>query len=135
MTYPVPHRLLRGLSAPTAAAFALVILLISGTFVGLLVSVRDLHDSARSARLADRVLDASAAAERSVVDVETGLRGYMLTGETRFLEPFEVGRLRYPRYFAAMETLVDDPGQRARLGRLRRATDAYVERYAVPLRE
>jgi two-component system sensor histidine kinase/response regulator len=135
MTESVPHRLLRGLSAPAAAAFALVILLISGTFGMLLVSVRGFHEGAEGTRTADRVLNQSSAAERDIVDVETGLRGYLLTGETRFLEPFEAGRLHYAGRFAQMDALVADPGQRARLRGLRAAADAYVQSYAVPLRE
>src|SRR4051812_490968 len=135
MTDSVPHRLLRGLSAPAAAAFAVVILLISGTFGALLVSVRGFDEGADSARRADRVLNHSSSAERDVVDVETGLRGYLLTGETRFLEPFEAGRLHYRVDLAQMDMLVGDPGHRARLRRLRSATDAYGESYPGPLRE
>jgi two-component system, sensor histidine kinase and response regulator len=134
MTEPVPHRLRRGLSAPAAMAFALVILLISGTFATLLVSVRGFHDGAAGARRAERVLNHSSAAERDLVDVETGLRGYLLTGETRFLEPFEAGRLHYGARFAQLDALVSDAGQRALLRELRRAADSYVESYAVPLR-
>src|SRR3954451_8707789 len=135
MTESVPHRLLRGLSAPAAAAFTLVILLISGTFGALLVSVRDFHDGAEGARRADRVLNQSSAAERDLVDVETGLRGYLLTGETRFLEPFDAGRLHYAAHFVQMDTLIRDRAQRDRLHALRRAADDYVDAYAVPLRE
>ncbi len=134
MTESVPHRLLRGLSAPAAAAFALVILLITGTFGALLVSVRGFHDGAAGAHRAERILSQSAAAERQIVDVETGLRGYLLTGDAEYLDPYEAGRLGYRARFAQMDSLITDAAQRRRLGALRREADAYVESYAVPLR-
>src|ERR1041385_5662522 len=91
MAESVPHRFSRGLSAPTAAAFALVIVLITGTFGVLVLNVRKQHADAQDALRAERILSASNAAERDLVDVETGLRGYLLTGEQRYLEPYESG--------------------------------------------
>ena len=134
MAQPVTPRLARSLVAPTLAVLALVLVLISGTFAVLLVSVRAFDRETDSAGRAERILSLSAASERHVVDVETGLRGYLLTGEPRFLEPYHAGRLRYAADLAAMELLITDPGQRRRLGGLRRASDAYVESWAVPMR-
>ena len=134
MAQPVTHRLARSLVAPTLAVLALVLVLISGTFAVLLVSVSDFGRESRSAGRAERILSVSAAAERHVVDVETGLRGYLLTGDPKFLEPYHSGRLSYPADLAHMDLLITNPGQRRALRELRRATDAYVEGYAVPLR-
>jgi PAS domain S-box-containing protein len=134
MAQPVTPRLARSLVAPTLAIVALVLVLISGTFAVLLVSVRDFDRETESAGRAERILSLSAAAERHVVDVETGLRGYLLTDDPRFLEPYQSGRLRYAADLAEMDLLVTDAGQRRALRELRRAGDAYVEDYAVPLR-
>src|SRR5690349_14154146 len=114
MMESVPQRLLRSLSAPAAAAFVLVILLISGTFGALLVSVRGFHEGAEGARQADHILNLSSAAERDLVDIETGLRGYLLTGEERFLEPFDAGRADYGVRLAQMDQRVSDAHQRGR---------------------
>src|SRR5687768_6893693 len=81
MAQPVTPRLARSLVAPTLAVLALVLVLISGTFAVLLVSVSDFGRESRSAGRAERILSISAAVERHVVDVETGLRGYLLTGD------------------------------------------------------
>ena len=134
MTEPVSPRLARSLAAPTFAVVALVLVLISGTFAVLLFSVREFDRETESAGRAERILSRSATAERDVVDVETGLRGYLLTGEPRFLEPYHAGRLSYRADLSAMERLITDPGQQRRLRELRSAVDAYVEGYAVPLR-
>ncbi len=134
MAAPTSHRLLRGLSAPTAAAFALVIVLITGTFGVLVLNVRKQHADAQDALRAERILSASNAAERDLVDVETGLRGYLLTGERRYLAPYESGRSGYAARFAAMGRLVREPAQVRRLGLLRRKADVYVDQYAAALR-
>ena len=129
-----PHRLFRGLSAPTAVAFALVIVLITGTFGVLVLNVRAEHADAQDVLRAERILSASNTAERDLVDVETGLRGYLLTREPRYLEPYESGRLGYAARFAALNLLVRDRAQLRRLATLRRAADAYVDGYAARLR-
>ena len=134
MPEPVPQPLARGLSAPTSAVFALVILLITGTFGALVLTVRTLHDDAQEALRAERILGESNAAALDLVDVETGLRGYLLTGVTDYLQPYESGRRDYPAHFATLQELVREPAQRVRLERLRRTADAYVEGYAVRLR-
>src|SRR5688572_12438718 len=106
MTDSVTFRFARSLAAPNLAVLALVVVLISGTFAVLLASVRDFDRESLSAARAERILKLSSAAERHVVDVETGLRGYQLTRETRFLEPFYAGRLRYRAELSAMQRLV-----------------------------
>ena len=134
MTESVPQRLARGLTAPTFAAIAVVLVLVLSTFAALVVSVERFHDEADSIQRSERLLAQSSAAERDVVDVETGLRGYLLTGEERFLEPFHHGRLHYDRHFVTIAGLVRDPGQIRRVPELHRAAAAYVNGYAIPLR-
>jgi len=126
MADSVPHRLSRGLSAPTALAFALVILLITGTFGVLVLNIRGQHAETQDALRAERILSASNAAERDLVDVETGLRGYLLTHDSRYLEPYHSGRRGYMTRFDTMASLVQDRAQIRRLAILRRAADDYV---------
>jgi two-component system, sensor histidine kinase and response regulator len=134
MTDSVPQRLPGGLTRPTVAAFALVIILITGTFGLLVLNIRGLHADAQNTLRAERIISQSNAAERALVDVETGLRGYLLTGLTSYLEPFEAGRLHYAIHLESMALLVRDPAQRERLAQLRAEADDYVSGYAVPLR-
>jgi two-component system sensor histidine kinase/response regulator len=134
MAESVPHRIFRGLSAPTAAAFVLVIVLITGAFGALVLNIREQHAAAQDALRSERIINASNAAERDLVDVETGLRGYLLTHEPQYLQPYEAGRLRYAARFAALKMLVHYPAQERRLAALRHEADEFVEGYAVPLR-
>ena len=134
MTDAVPSRIARGLTGPTLAAFALVLLLVSGTFAALIFSVRDQHAEADGARRAEQILRLSNRAERALVDIESGLRGYLLTRDADFLEPYENGRRDYGSRLIALDGLTRDAGQRRRLADLRTAVDAYVTDYAEPLR-
>jgi len=133
MTISIEHRPARGLKAPTFAAIAVVLVLVLGTFAALVVSVERFHDEAESAERSERVLAQASAAERDIVDVESGLRGYLLTGEERFLEPFHHGRLHYDKRFVTMAALVRDPGQIRHVPELHRAAAAFVNGHAMGL--
>ena len=56
---------------------------------------------------------------KSLVDMETGLRGFAITGEERFLEPTELGRANFDKHLAkARELTSDNPRQQERLRQL-----------------
>ncbi len=55
----------------------------------------------------------------SLINMETGLRGYSVGGDVKFLEPYEAGRKAFDRVHAATAQLVsDNPTQVARLTKL-----------------
>ncbi|WP_350333446.1 CHASE3 domain-containing protein [Coralliovum pocilloporae] len=57
----------------------------------------------------------------SAVDMETGMRGYLLAGREEFLEPYTNGeRATYDGIRALQQTVSDNPGQVARLGEVER---------------
>lgn len=52
----------------------------------------------------------------SAVDMETGMRGYLLAGKDEFLAPYESGeKVTYERIAELQKTVSDNPGQVARL--------------------
>jgi PAS domain S-box-containing protein len=51
----------------------------------------------------------------SIKDAETGQRGYLLTGDTKFLEPYHSGLLDYPKHIKRIAILSKDPLQLANL--------------------
>ncbi len=67
----------------------------------------------------DRVINNANESLKLSIDKETGMRGYLLTGEEHFLDPYELAR---PRIAAQMQTLrelvADNPVQLDRLSRL-----------------
>jgi two-component system, sensor histidine kinase and response regulator len=131
----VPVRTTRGLTAPTLAALAVVLLLVTGVFGALLLSVNRAREQTSDGRRAAQLERDSRAAEQAVTDVESALRGYALTGDARFLDSFDAARAAAATHLEAMDALVSDAAQRNRLRGLRAAVDGYLDGYALPLRE
>lgn len=67
----------------------------------------------------DRVINNANEAVKLTVDLETGMRGYLLSGDEHFLDPYEIAK---PRIEVALNTLLeltaDNPVQTDRLRRL-----------------
>ncbi|WP_339494528.1 response regulator [Pseudomonas sp. RA_105y_Pfl2_P56] len=67
----------------------------------------------------DRVINNANEAVKLTVDLETGMRGFLLSGDEHFLDPYETAK---PRVNVALETLLeltaDNPVQTDRLRRL-----------------
>ena len=57
-------------------------------------------------------LDAVAAVEKDVLDLETGVRGYVITRDEQFLAPWRASRVRLPRDVAALRRRLGGHGDR-----------------------
>jgi two-component system, sensor histidine kinase and response regulator len=134
MSDSVSFRITRGLTAPTLAALALVLVAISGMFAALLLGVRDQRAQRTEGRNSTELVRQAQAVERAIIEVDSGLRGYLLTGEPRLLPPFIAGHVALDEHFEAMESLVRDRQQLRTLARLRAAADGYLNDFALPLR-
>jgi PAS domain S-box-containing protein len=58
---------------------------------------------------------------RAVLDMETGLRGYLLTGDTSFLEPYRASEPTVGKTFDEIDRMLTDHAQKARVRDLREA--------------
>ncbi|MFJ4925438.1 CHASE3 domain-containing protein [Streptomyces sp. NPDC088736] len=91
----------------------------------------------RTDLLTDRIQPARSAAfqlETSLVDQETGVRGYVLSKDDSFLEPYESGVRDEATLRARLSTLLtDQPRIAADLRAVQRAGDAWRRDYARPL--
>jgi signal transduction histidine kinase len=132
---PAPAaRLGGGLTGRMLLASGLLMLILAATFAVLLVAVGDLRESAHAARNSEEVLTTANELERLVIDVETSVRGFALTGEAQFLQPWDDARRDLPARAAALERLsAGNPEQQRAARRIAQAASAYVERYAAPL--
>src|ERR1700739_2512065 len=75
---------------------ALLALAVGGVLAFELVSLDELETSSVSSNRAVQAVTATSQAERLVIDLETGLRGYALTARRQFLAPYENARARLP---------------------------------------
>jgi signal transduction histidine kinase len=116
-------------------ASGLVALLVAGAFAVLLVALAQEREASSRARDSQAVLVAANQLERLVIDLETGERGFVITGQERFLEPWEAARSALLEAGAELERLLTVPVQRERARRITGAIGSYLREYSIPLVE
>ncbi len=123
-----------GLTRRMVVASGLLALVIAAAFAVLLSSVADLSTSEHRAQESEEVLVVANRLERLVVDLETGQRGFVITGQERFLQPWRDAQVAFPGEAGDLEELVaDNPEQQARAQRITRAITSYLRDYSIPL--
>ena len=115
-----------GLTRRMVVASGLLALIVGAAFAVLLVSVTDLRTSERLARHSEEVLAAANQVERLVIDLETGVRGFVITGQDQFLEPWRAAQGALPEASATLERLTVVQEQHLRARRITQAVTAYV---------
>ena len=79
------------------------------------------------------VLEKSAQLQGFVVDAETGQRGFIITGEEEFLEPYVSGIANFETYYEDLRHLVsDNPAQVAKLDGIKSLHDDWIEHAGQP---
>jgi signal transduction histidine kinase len=123
----------RGLTGRIVAAGLLLLLLVGGGFAGLFLAINELQSADAQVSRSESQLEAANRIERLLVDLETGLRGFVITREERFLEPWNAARDRFPRDAGALAESADVADQMDRAQAVVAAGGAYIEEYGVPL--
>ncbi|MCK9896659.1 CHASE3 domain-containing protein [Frankia sp. AgB32] len=121
--------LLRRRLGVTYAVAAVVLLAIAGTVAWSLVRLEDAIHT-RSDELAPALLSSTQLVS-SLVDQETGMRGYLLQGTEDYLEPYNNGRRQEPVYLAELrQRLAGRPDLLAEVTALNQRTHAWHTEYA-----
>jgi signal transduction histidine kinase len=122
-----------GLTTRLLVATGVVAVIVTTAFVLLFVALASVH---RARDLATHSADESFVARdvrRTLGDMETNQRGYIITGEPNFLAPWESARQKLPERLTTLRAMVDHPGQAERAADLQTSALAYVHDYAEPL--
>src|SRR5262245_13128786 len=124
----------RGLTGRMVVASAVLALIVGAAFTVLLIAITGLRASTELGRETQEELAAVDALERLVVDLETGLRGYVITREQRFLEPWADARTDLPASAARLRRLAaGESDDIARTERIVEATNDYIREYGEPV--
>lgn len=126
MTSRKPHgrrvRIWRGHSARLrlggVAAAGLALCMLAATALLLNINLVGLRHARGLVELTSEILQASSELGGRVVQAETGQRGYLLTGELRYLRPYEEAAARIEDDLRRLQALIVDPGQRGRAAAL-----------------
>ena len=97
-------------------ASGLLALLIGAAFAVLLSSVADLRALERRARQSEELLEVTNVLERQVVDLETAQRGFVITRQESFLQPWQRAQLAVPEEAATLARLVGNDPERQHIG-------------------
>jgi CheY-like chemotaxis protein/CHASE3 domain sensor protein len=70
--------------------------------------------------------------QKIMVDMQTGLRGYVITGDENYLEPYDKGRISYTREIAQLRSLVEgNTRQLDRLEEIDRLVEEWLDKVAM----
>jgi signal transduction histidine kinase len=105
-----------------ACVFLVQLLLTTGSF-------NTIRDSTREEQRTDASVVAAIRLENSILALQTGLRGYVLTGDRRFLQPYVQARRALPGESRQFRSLA--PG--ALSSQLDREWRSYVQDWTIPL--
>jgi signal transduction histidine kinase len=124
----------RSLSSRLVAGSALLAVLVAGAFGVLVFAVTTLDDATKRERHAKTVTAQTLQLEKLVLDLDTGLRGYVSTGRKDLLAPWTSAQKALPRKLTAFKRLAStSAAERRRATNLVDAIDQYFRLYAIPV--
>jgi len=113
-------------------ALSLIATVVAGMFATMVVTVRTLDATSKGGRATSEMNQSALRLERRVVDLETGVHGYMFTNDARFLEPYRKGRAKVGADVRELKRL-SPPSLRPRVERIDRDLTGYIDHYTEPL--
>ena len=115
-------------------ASVVLALLVAGAFAALIFAVSTLRDANEREARSKEVTEATLQLQKLVVDLETGLRGYTLTGNRRLLQPYTAAVAALPdRQWIFLERASIDSDQLRRATLITRLINRYIADYARPV--
>ena len=124
------------LSSRIVAGSAVLALLVAAAFGVLVFAVTSLDDATKRERHAKAVTAQTLQLEKLVLDLDTGLRGFVLTGKTDLLRPWTSASRALPsKRHAFLQLASTTPEERRRAEGLVSSINQYVSDYATPVVE
>ena len=127
---------IRSVSLATRMIVASIVLavLVAGVFAVMIQAVSALNSATQREVRANEVRAATFELEKLVLELESGLRGFAITGEKPFLQPWDSARDALPRRLMEFERIAGGtPAQESRAGGIVAAIDEYVFEWSEPL--
>jgi signal transduction histidine kinase len=116
------------------AASAALALLVAAVFLTLIFALSTSRDANEAEQKSKDITVSALGVEKLVLDMESGLRGYVISGRERLLDPYKAAQRVLPRRLDEFEELTaNEPGQRRRARELAREIQYYVSEHAEPV--
>jgi signal transduction histidine kinase len=117
-----------GLTARVVAGGVALLLIVAGAFTLMLLAIGDQRQSSRDVQAVDSRIANATELERRVIDLETGLRGFAITRQKRFLQPRDEALKAIPDLRRRLYRATDEESK-ALLQRLYSDVDSFVTDY------
>ncbi|MCW2644195.1 MAG: Histidine kinase [Pseudonocardiales bacterium] len=114
-------------------ASLLVAVVIAASFTVLIERINVMSRSIQAASDSEQILAIERQLERLVLQVETGERGYLLTGDNSYLAPWQAAQASIPQLSVRLEQLARLPLPAQYSRSAVNATTAYINDYSIPL--
>jgi signal transduction histidine kinase len=124
-----------GLTFRTVVASTVLAVTVGASFAFSLVAISAARDWERQVTGSLEELAVLNNLERLVIDLETGVRGFVITHEDRFLQPWDDARAAFPDRADDLLRLTDDPVQDPLARQIAADVESYIQDYAAPLVE
>ncbi len=123
-----------GLVARIAFSAIVVALGLAIVFGVLFLAILSLHQRSLDARRSQQVIATANRLQTYVIDLETGVRGFALTRQERYLDPWRSAQTQYPGAITTLVALTrDNPTQHSRALTIKTEIQAYFTYYSRPL--
>lgn len=122
------------LSIKLFAGFVLILVLFTAVAIVNFRMSEDVVDNTQWVSRSQIVVRNSAALQRNIIDMETGLRGYLLNKNETFLLPYVQAKDQLPALFQETNTFVSNsPEQRRKIAEIAGLQNRWQVNYAEPL--
>jgi len=113
--------------------FAIPVVLIAALSAATTRSLTHLEQSSKWVEHTHVAIDHGKSLISAMIDMETGLRGYLVAGDTLFLEPYDKGQRDFSNTLSlALKHVSDNPAQIERLERIKTLKNAWLNDHAGP---
>jgi signal transduction histidine kinase len=116
-----------GVVARIAIASVLLAIVVGGGFAVLLHELRVLRASGQAVSQSWKEHSAADELETLVIDLQTGLRGFLITGQPHFLQPWVAARSAIPEQSKRLTALVSDPALARQVRKLTGDINSYID--------
>src|SRR5215210_2927827 len=124
----------QGITARVVLVSGFTTLILGAAFVLLIVAVSGQRDAGQLALRSQEAITAGSELQKSVINLENGLRGFVASGRDRSLEPWNAALQQYPAQAKKLVALVsDEPAQQAQVRQIATDIDDYVNLWGKPL--
>jgi methyl-accepting chemotaxis protein len=121
------------LTGKLASGFAVPIALVVGLSALSYQSINALGESADWVSHTHEAVSIGTTLGGAMIDMETGLRGFVIAGKEKFLEPYTTGQQTFKQAMSkGLDHVNDNPVQVERLQKIATLKDAWLAQHAVP---